>query len=160
MTAIAIPIAPSSFEAQHDSFSRSPFSRSPFRQLSLSASSPNKMFTITSPSRDLPLDTKVVQAPSLPPTPPAVDQAPIVLDPRFRPTPIVPQAEPLPLVHSGSIVDNFRAALEGIDMEECEAHGENAFFVCDLGEVYRQHMRWMRELGARVQPFFGENFRP
>lgn len=114
------------------------------------------MYHITSPSRDLPFDTKVVQAPSLPPTPPAVDQAPIVLDPRYRPTPVVPQAEPLPLVHSGAIVDNFRAALEGIDMEECEAHGENAFFVCDLAEVYRQHMRWMRELGARVQPFFGE----
>ena len=61
MTAIAIPI-PSSFEgakSQHHDSARSPFSRSPFRQLSLSNSnnSPNKIYTITSPSRDLPFDT-------------------------------------------------------------------------------------------------------
>lgn len=62
----------------------------------------------------------------------------------------------LPPIHTGSFIDNFRDALNDIDLDECEAHGENAFFVCDLAEVYRQHMRWMKELGFRVQPFFGE----
>lgn len=72
-----------------------------------------------------------------------------------RPTKVVPSAVPLPPVYSGSIMDNFMTALAGIDLDECDAHGENAFFVCDLAVVYRQHMRWMRELGDRVEAFFG-----
>jgi ornithine decarboxylase len=52
-------------------------------------------------------------------------------------------------------MENFRTALAEIDVDTCEAHGENAFFVADLAEVYRQHLRWMRELGDRVTPFFG-----
>ena len=32
---------------------------------------------------------------------------------------------------------------------------EDAFFVADLGEVYRQHLRWKRNL-PRVKPFYGE----
>lgn len=31
----------------------------------------------------------------------------------------------------------------------------NAFFVGDLGEVYRQHLRWKAHL-PRIEPFFGE----
>lgn len=73
-----------------------------------------------------------------------------------RPTLVVPPAAPLATIHSGSIIGNFRAALEGIDIDECEAHGENAFFVCDLAEVWRQHQRWQRELGDRVDAFFGK----
>lgn len=94
--------------------------------------------------------------PSLPLTPPPSIRevyAPTALN---RPTPVVPAVAKLPPVHSGSITENFRAALEGIDLEACEAHGENAFFVCDLAEVYRQHVRWQKELGKRVEPFFGE----
>jgi ornithine decarboxylase len=52
-------------------------------------------------------------------------------------------------------MENFKTALAEIDIDNCEAHGENAFFVADLAEVYRQHLRWMRELGERVTPFFG-----
>ena len=31
---------------------------------------------------------------------------------------------------------------------------EDAFFVADMGHVYRQHSRWTRNLG-RVKPFYG-----
>lgn len=32
---------------------------------------------------------------------------------------------------------------------------ENAFFVADLGEVVRQHLRW-KALLPRIEPFFGK----
>lgn len=73
-----------------------------------------------------------------------------------KPTILIPSTSTLPSVHSGSITENFRSALKEINLDECEAHGENAFFVCDLAEVYNQHMRWMKELGSRVEAFFGE----
>lgn len=44
-----------------------------------------------------------------------------------------------------------------IDHDTCEAGDEDTFFVADLGEVYRQHMRWKLNL-PRVKPFYGENF--
>ena len=31
---------------------------------------------------------------------------------------------------------------------------EDAFYVADMGEVYRQHLRWKMNL-ARVKPFYG-----
>lgn len=161
MAAIAIPFAS---RAEEVFSSCSPLSRSPFIQLPLS--SPAQAFPITAPPtpsfssvEQYDFDLKPAPTQYLPPTPPSHD---LVVE-RFvptkanRPTPIVPAAAPLPAVHSGSIVENFRAALEEIDMDECEAHGENAFFVCDLAEVWRQHMRWKKELGYRVEAFFGES---
>lgn len=58
-------------------------------------------------------------------------------------------------IHSGSFHDQLQSHLRSINVDECEANGENAFFVADLAEVYRQHLRWMREL-PRVAPFYGE----
>jgi ornithine decarboxylase len=48
----------------------------------------------------------------------------------------------------------LRKRIEDIDHEACEPGDEDAFFVADLGEVYRQHMRWKRNL-PRVKPFYG-----
>lgn len=42
-----------------------------------------------------------------------------------------------------------------INTDTCEAGEEDAFYVADLGEVYRQHLRWKMNLG-RVKPFYGE----
>ena len=44
--------------------------------------------------------------------------------------------------------------IEDIDPEECDAGGEDGFFVADLGEIYRQHMRWKVNL-PRIEPFYG-----
>ena len=47
--------------------------------------------------------------------------------------------------------------VENIDHDACEPGDEDTFFVADLGEVYRQHMRWKLNL-PRVKPFYGEFF--
>lgn len=49
----------------------------------------------------------------------------------------------------------LRQRVETIDHESCEPGEEDTFFVGDLGEVYRQHMRWKKNL-PRVKPFYGE----
>ena len=41
-----------------------------------------------------------------------------------------------------------------IDVDTCEPGEEDAFYVADMGEVYRQHLRWKMNLG-RVKPFYG-----
>ncbi|KAI5849982.1 pyridoxal-dependent decarboxylase [Tricharina praecox] len=43
--------------------------------------------------------------------------------------------------------------IESIDPDECDAGAEDAFFVADLGEIYRQHMRWKVNL-PRIEPFY------
>lgn len=54
-----------------------------------------------------------------------------------------------------NIIGNaLKQRVENIDNDICEADDEAAFFVADLGEVYRQHMRWKRNL-PRVKPFYG-----
>lgn len=50
----------------------------------------------------------------------------------------------------------LQTRINNINPDECEAGGEDAFFVADLGEVYRQHMRWKINL-PRVEPFYGKN---
>lgn len=58
-------------------------------------------------------------------------------------------------VFVGSISDQLKAVLAMIDVDECDVDGEGAFFVADLAEVYRQHLRWVKEL-PRIVPFYGE----
>lgn len=41
-----------------------------------------------------------------------------------------------------------------IDYDNCDAGEEDAFFVADLGQVYRQHLRW-KTLLPRVKPHYG-----
>jgi ornithine decarboxylase len=45
--------------------------------------------------------------------------------------------------------------IDEIDHEVCHPGDEDTFFVADLGEVYRQHLRWKQTL-PRVKPFYGE----
>ena len=49
----------------------------------------------------------------------------------------------------------LKGRVEAIDPDICGVGEEDAFFVADLGEVYRQHMRWKTHLG-RVKPHYGE----
>ncbi|KAI0471814.1 pyridoxal-dependent decarboxylase [Xylariaceae sp. FL0804] len=57
------------------------------------------------------------------------------------------------------IGDALRARVENIDHEICEPGDEDTFFVGDLGEVYRQHMRWKKNL-PRVKPFYAVKCNP
>ena len=48
----------------------------------------------------------------------------------------------------------LKARVEAIDTDTCAAGDEDAFFVSDMGEVYRQHLRWKMNL-KRVKPHYG-----
>ncbi|POS86311.1 hypothetical protein EPUL_004072 [Erysiphe pulchra] len=49
--------------------------------------------------------------------------------------------------------------IESIDYSVCEAGDEDTFFVADLGEIYRQHIRWKKNL-PRVHPFYAVKCNP
>jgi ornithine decarboxylase len=51
----------------------------------------------------------------------------------------------------------LKERVESIEHDFCEPGDEDTFFVADLGEVYRQHMRWKLNL-PRVKPFYGKRF--
>ncbi|RYO93824.1 hypothetical protein DL766_005090 [Monosporascus sp. MC13-8B] len=57
------------------------------------------------------------------------------------------------------IGEALRDRVESIDHESCDPGDEDTFFVSDLGEVYRQHMRWKRNL-PRVKPFYAVKCNP
>ncbi|KAI0398168.1 ornithine decarboxylase [Xylariaceae sp. FL0594] len=57
------------------------------------------------------------------------------------------------------IGDALRQRVENIDHESCDPGDEDTFFVGDLGEVYRQHMRWKKNL-PRVKPFYAVKCNP
>ena len=67
----------------------------------------------------------------------------------------------IPVIDHGAIkaksliADALKNRVEAIDHNVCGAGDEDAFFVADLGEVYRQHLRWKNHLG-RVKPHYGE----
>jgi len=54
------------------------------------------------------------------------------------------------------IGEALKERVENIDHDVCEPGEEDTFFVADLGEVYRQHMRWKKNL-PRVKPFYGRH---
>ncbi|KXL48581.1 hypothetical protein M433DRAFT_148593 [Acidomyces richmondensis BFW] len=49
--------------------------------------------------------------------------------------------------------------IQAVDPHDCEAGEEDAFFVADIGEVYRQHLRWKKHL-SRVTPHFAVKCNP
>ena len=51
--------------------------------------------------------------------------------------------------------DALKKRVNTINTDACEAGEEDAFFVADMGEVYRQHLRWKMNL-KRVKPHYGE----
>lgn len=58
-------------------------------------------------------------------------------------------------VHSKHLIgEALHQRVEAVDHEMCDAGDEDTFFVADLGEVYRQHLRWKKNL-PRVKPFYG-----
>lgn len=49
--------------------------------------------------------------------------------------------------------DALRSHIDSIDLDTCHAGGEDSFFVADVGQVYRQHVRWTTSL-PRIEPFY------
>lgn len=52
---------------------------------------------------------------------------------------------------------HLKRRIEGINTDTCDVGEEDAFFVADMGEVYRQHLRWKLNL-KRVKPHYGKSF--
>ena len=52
------------------------------------------------------------------------------------------------------VLDLLKEQIKKINTDVCKPGEEDAFYVADLGEVYRQHLRWKMNLG-RVKPFYG-----
>ncbi|KKA26609.1 hypothetical protein TD95_003424 [Thielaviopsis punctulata] len=63
------------------------------------------------------------------------------------------------LIAKRLIHDALTQRVSRIDTDHCEAGDEDTFFVADLGEVYRQHMRWKMNL-PRVKPFYAVKCNP
>ncbi|KAI9749006.1 MAG: U3 small nucleolar RNA-associated protein [Chaenotheca gracillima] len=67
--------------------------------------------------------------------------------------------------HNGKTVakqmmgDVLQKRVESIDLEGCGSGEDDAFFVADMGEVYRQHLRWKKNL-KRVKPFYAVKCNP
>ncbi|ORY09332.1 ornithine decarboxylase [Clohesyomyces aquaticus] len=57
------------------------------------------------------------------------------------------------------IGEALRSRVEAINQDTCEVGDEDAFFVADLGEVYRQHLRWKNNL-KRVTPHYAVKCNP
>ncbi|KAG0288206.1 hypothetical protein BGZ98_004348 [Dissophora globulifera] len=69
------------------------------------------------------------------------------------------RAAQLPQVHTLPIEQMLQARLASFDPASEDAEAENAFYVADLGEVYRQHLRW-KALLPRIEPFFAMKCNP
>ncbi len=54
-----------------------------------------------------------------------------------------------------AVLDVLKKRISKINVDSCQPGEEDAFYVADLGEVYRQHLRWKMNLG-RVKPFYGK----
>ena len=50
-------------------------------------------------------------------------------------------------IAKGMIGAALQKHIRAINPHECEDGAEDTFFVADIGEVYRQHMRWKQHLG-------------
>jgi ornithine decarboxylase len=57
------------------------------------------------------------------------------------------------------IGDALKTRVDAVDHDLCGVGEEDAFFVADLGEVYRQHLRWKKNL-ARVKPHYAVKCNP
>lgn len=58
--------------------------------------------------------------------------------------------------HGKALVqETLKHRIKEIDTDGCSPGEEDAFFVADVGEVYRQHLRWKTNL-KRVKPHYGQ----
>lgn len=53
------------------------------------------------------------------------------------------------------VFDVLKKRASEVDVDNCKPGDEDPFYVADMGEVYRQHLRWKMNL-RRVKPFYGE----
>ncbi|KAI8580036.1 hypothetical protein K450DRAFT_239054 [Umbelopsis ramanniana AG] len=71
----------------------------------------------------------------------------------------VPSMESSLSISNKPVHEVIREKLDSIHDDRWEADEENSFFVGDLGEVYRQHLRWQALL-PRIEPFYAVKCNP
>nr|UUJ34678.1 ornithine decarboxylase [Nilaparvata lugens] len=71
----------------------------------------------------------------------------------------VPNVNLVPLYPKQLIGEALHRRVAAIDHERCAPGDEDSFFVADLGDVYRQHLRWKKML-PRVKPFYAVKCNP
>lgn len=59
-----------------------------------------------------------------------------------------------PRASKDTVKEALKARVGSVNTDVCLAGEEDAFFVADMGHVYRQHMRWKKNL-KRVKPHYG-----
>lgn len=57
------------------------------------------------------------------------------------------------------VLEILKKRVSEIDVDGCRPGEEDAFYVGDMGEIYRQHLRWKMNLG-RVKPFYAVKCNP
>ncbi|KAG0746718.1 hypothetical protein G6F57_002708 [Rhizopus arrhizus] len=62
-------------------------------------------------------------------------------------------------INNSPVEQIAREKIQSISNQKWESDQENAFFVGDLGEVFRQHLRW-KALLPRIEPFFAVKCNP
>jgi hypothetical protein len=64
----------------------------------------------------------------------------------------------LPIIHSGSVESLIQSGIIDAALASAanQPDAEAAFFVADLGHIYRQYIRWQRYL-PNVTPFYGKS---
>ncbi|KAH7034457.1 ornithine decarboxylase [Linnemannia elongata] len=66
----------------------------------------------------------------------------------------------LPRLHQLSVSDMFQSHLDSLHSNvDMDMQPKNAFYVADLGEVYRLHLRW-KALLPRIEPFYALKCNP
>jgi ornithine decarboxylase len=68
----------------------------------------------------------------------------------------VTQTNALGLASQPLVQEVLKERISNIDVKACDPGAEDPFYVADLGQVYRQHLRWKKNL-SRVKPFYGES---
>ncbi|KAJ6161391.1 Ornithine decarboxylase [Penicillium chermesinum] len=63
------------------------------------------------------------------------------------------------LTAKDKVLDVLKKRAAEVNTDNCGAGEEDPFYVADMGEVYRQHMRWKMNL-SRVKPFFAVKCNP
>lgn len=58
-----------------------------------------------------------------------------------------------------AVLEVLKKQIAKINVDSCQPGEEDAFYAADLGEVYRQHLRWKLNLG-RVKPFYAVKCNP
>jgi hypothetical protein len=66
----------------------------------------------------------------------------------------VPSLESSLPISNKPVHEVIREKLDSIHDDRWESDEENSFFIGDLGEIYRQHLRW-QSLLPRIEPFYG-----